>query len=135
MKEKIVKYKNHTIVGVTTVLSLGLIVAVAFLFTTISKLNDDLVTLRGTVDTQNNALRKLAGDVDTINAENGTALGVCLDTAAKTYSNTLKATGKIEANSGGTTTIHTLEQWNSANNRLLTDRDACNIKYNKNVKH
>jgi hypothetical protein len=71
----------------------------------------------------------LRSDVKTVQSADGTSLQRCLDVAARAYGNAISTKGQPSSDSKQTNVL-TLDEWNSINARLKSDRDKCNDLYN-----
>ncbi len=122
--------KKQTTAGIITVSVLIVFVGAFALLSNISQLRSDVTRLQGALDTQSKQLQDARNEILSINANNGTALQVCLDNAAKAYGNSLKSTGTISQKPDGSTeSVHDFDTWTKINDKLSADRKTCNAKY------
>lgn len=128
MKKLKITKKRLISLGIT-LSSMGALVFVIYALTTIYQLNSNITSLRGLTESQHKEIESIQLDLRAINANNGTVLGQCLDTAARKYSNTLKSSGRAVEENGSTVYYQDLKIWQAANDTLNSERSKCNEKY------
>ena len=127
--KKIKPTKKQSLAAIAILCTLGIFVALAMLLSSQNTMRTDIDNLRSTIESQKKELAIAQNDIKSINANNGTALQVCLDNAAKAYNNTLKSTGIIKEENGTRVTYHDYDVWQKTLDTLNNSRAHCNEQF------